>query len=122
MADARNQKADRENSNNQNVEQKRNKNSDLKDSPRDEERLRGEEGTINMPEVKDIPGQELVNTPPATFGDTTIASADEEGTSVFDRTDEEDLRRTGDEADVSRNERKPLEEIDYMTTTDEDNL
>ncbi|HET7818764.1 MAG TPA: hypothetical protein VFL70_05610, partial [Bacteroidia bacterium] len=33
-----------------------------------------------------------------------------------------DLRRTGDDADVSRNERKALEQIDYMPTTDEDNL
>ena len=95
---------------------------DLPDSKQDQEKLQPEETFIDLPDVKDIPGQEFVNTPPATFGDTTIASADEEGTSVFDRTDEEDLRRTGDEADVSRNERKALEQIDYMPTTDEDNL
>jgi hypothetical protein len=96
---------------------------DLPDSKEDQEKLQPEETFIDLPDVKDIPGQEFVNAPPAgSLGDTTISSADEEGTNIFDKNDEEDLRRTGNDADVSRNERKALEQIDYMPTTDEDNL
>jgi hypothetical protein len=96
---------------------------DLPDSRKDREKLQPEETFIDLPDVKDIPGQEFVNAPPAgTLGDTTIASADEEGVNVFDRDDDEDLRRTGDDADVSRNERTALEQVDYMPTTDENNL
>ena len=106
MADERNQKTNRENSNNQNVEQTRNRNSDLKDSPRDEERLRGEKGTIDMPEVKDIPGQEHVRVPSmGDMADTTASSSDEEGEGVLDDLNAEDLDddiiRMGTEADVS---------------------
>jgi hypothetical protein len=96
---------------------------DLPDSKEDQEKLQPEESFIDMPDVKDIPGQEFVNAPPVgTLGDTTISSDDEEGTKVFEQDDNEDLRRTGDEADVNRNERKSLEQIDYMPTVDEDNL
>jgi hypothetical protein len=96
---------------------------DLPDSRKDSEKLQPEETFIDLPDVKDIPGQEFVNAPPAgTLGDTTMASADEEGVNVFYRDDDEDLRRTGDDADVSRNERTALEQVDYMPTTDENNL
>ena len=96
---------------------------DLPDSERDKEELKTEETFIDLPDVKDIPGQEFVNAPPVgSLGDTTISSADEEGVNVFERTDDEDLRRTGNDADVSRNERSTLEQIDYMPTNDENNL
>lgn len=96
---------------------------DLPDSPRDQEKLRTEETYINLPDVKDIPGQEFVNTPLiGSMGDTTISSDDEEGTNVFDRDDSQDLRRRGDDSDVSREERVALQQTDYMPTTDEDNL
>jgi hypothetical protein len=96
---------------------------DLPDLKEDREQLQTEETFIDLPDIKDIPGQEFVNTPPAgSLGDTTISSADEEGVNVFDKDDAEDLRHTGNDADVSRNEKKALEQIDYMPTTDEDNL
>lgn len=96
---------------------------DLPDSKKDQEKLQPEETYIDLPDVKDIPGQEFVNAPPAgSLGDTTISSADEEGENVFDRNDDEDLRRTGNEADVTRNEKQTLEQTDYMPTRDEDNL
>jgi len=96
---------------------------DLPDSKEDREKLQAEETFIDLPDVKDIPGQEFVNAPPAgSLGDTTISSADEEGANVFDKDDEENLRQTGNDADVSRNERTALEQIDYMPTRDEDNL
>jgi hypothetical protein len=96
---------------------------DLPDSKRDMEQLEAEETYIDLPDVKDIPGQEFVNAPPAgILGDTTISSDDEEGKSVFDRDDSEDLRRTGNDADVSRDERTALENIDFVPTRDADNL
>ena len=96
---------------------------DLPDLKEDREQLQTEETFIDLPDIKDIPGQEFVNTPPGgSLGDTTISSADEEGVNVFDKDDAEDLRHTGNDADVSRNEKKALEQIDYMPTTDEDNL
>jgi hypothetical protein len=96
---------------------------DLPDSKEDQEKLQPEETFIDLPDVKDIPGQEFVNAPPVgSLGDKTISSADEEGANVFDRDDSEDLRRTGDGSDVGRNERETLERIDYMPTTDEDKL
>jgi hypothetical protein len=99
------------------------RNDDLPDSPGDREKLKSEETFIDLPDVKDIPGQEFVNAPPAgMLGDTTVASDDEEGRSVFDRDDSEDLRRTGDDSDVTRDERSALSRTDYMPTKDEDNL
>jgi hypothetical protein len=96
---------------------------DLPDSKEDQEKLQAEETFIDLPDVKDIPGQEFVNTPSTgSLSDTTISSDDEEGSNVFDRSDEEDLRRTGNTADVNRNERKTLEQIEYLPTKDEDNL
>jgi len=96
---------------------------DLPDSKEDQEKLQTEETFIDLPDVKDIPGQEFVNTPPAgALADTTISSDDEEGRNVFDRSDDRDLRKTSGSSDVSRGERKALEQIDYMPTTDEDNL
>jgi hypothetical protein len=37
---------------------------DLPDSKEDREKLKSEESFIDLPDVKDIPGQEFVNTPP----------------------------------------------------------
>jgi hypothetical protein len=60
-------------------------NRDLQDSPRDEARLQPDEATLDLPDVKDIPGQEFIH-PPAMgeLADTTISSADEEGDGLFD--------------------------------------
>src|SRR4030095_13800723 len=63
---------------------KANRNADLTDSPRDQEKLKNEEATLDLPDVKDIPGQEHVHVPrPGEFADTTISSADEEGDNVW---------------------------------------
>jgi hypothetical protein len=95
---------------------------DLPDSIKDREEMKTQEEFIDLPDVKDIPGQEFVNTPPiGSLGDTTIASDDEEGVGVFDLDDSEDLT-PGTEGDVSRGERQALEQIDYLPTRDENNL
>lgn len=74
---------------------------DIQDNPRDEKRMQPEETTMDLPDVKDIPGQE--NVTPAPLGelaDTTASSDDEEGKGVLD--DESD-------SDVSDEERELLE-------------
>ena len=101
--------------------------SDLTDPPRDQERLRSEEVTIDLPEVKDIPGQEHVHVPPlGELADTTISSDDEEGTGLLDELNgEEDdsLIKTGTDTDITAAERETLERSDnYTPTRDEENL
>lgn len=64
---------------------------DLTDPQRDQDRLKPEEVTIDLPDVKDIPGQEFVHAPPlGMLADTTISSADEEGEGLFDDEEEDD--------------------------------
>jgi hypothetical protein len=104
------------------TERNSSKPNDLPDSKEDSAKLQPEETFIDLPDVKDIPGQEFVNAPPlGELGDTTISSDDEEGTRVFDEDDEEDLS-SGTEGNVSRSERIALEDDTYMPTRDEDNL
>jgi len=95
---------------------------DIQDSERDRERLKPDEATIELPDVKDIPGQEFVNVPPlGMMADTTISSADEEGEGLFedDEEDETDIVM-GTEADISNEERQTLAMgQDYMPTRDE---
>jgi hypothetical protein len=100
----------------QNPAGKANRNTDLPDSARDQEKLKNEEATIDLPDVKDIPGQEFVHAPnPAEFADTTISSSDEEGENVW--ADEE---ITEESSDVSGIERKLLDDsANDMPTKDE---
>src|SRR6478752_1468939 len=104
MANERN----REESRNNKTEETENtvkKSADLADSPRDEEKLRSEETVIDMPEVKDIPGQEHVRVPRMReMEDITISSADEEGEGFLDALDdgdEEPVIRMGTDADTT---------------------
>jgi hypothetical protein len=63
---------------------------DIHDSKRDQEKLRPEEATLDLPEVSDIPGQENVHVPPlGELADSTISSDDEEGRGLFDNDQEE---------------------------------
>lgn len=98
---------------------------DLTDPERDQERLKPDETTIELPDVKDIPGQEFVHAPPlGMMADTTVSSADEEGEGLFedDEEDETDIVM-GTEADVSKEDKELLETAeDYMPTKDEDYL
>lgn len=114
-------RGDRDPDNNQ-LENRSSKPGDLPDSKEDREKLQSEETIIELPDVKDIPGQEFVNPPPlGGLGDTTIASDDEEGVGVFDLDDSEDFT-AGTEADVRRDERKALADTEYMPTADENGL
>ena len=98
---------------------------DITDPRRDQERLKPEETTMDLPDVKDIPGQEFVNAPPlGMMADTTISSADEEGEGLFED-DEEDQTDIvmGTEADLSVEDVQILQKAEtYMPTRDEDRL
>ncbi|MFL5740989.1 MAG: hypothetical protein ACJ75B_12275 [Flavisolibacter sp.] len=95
---------------------------DLPDSAGDQEKLQPDETYIDLPDVKDIPGQEFVHVPAVSaIGDTTISSDDEEGRDVFDRDDSESFRR-GNSADVGRDEKRALDQTDFLPTRDEQNL
>src|SRR5690242_8308200 len=78
-------------------------------------------GEINLPEVKDIPGQEHVRPPRlGELADNTPSSADEEGDDVLEPKDD-DLS-SGNDADVTAEERKGLENIDYREAGTEDEV
>ena len=80
---------------------KTNRSSDLPDSPRDKEKLKAEETTIDLPDVKDIPGQEYIHPPnPGEYADTTISSSDEEGDEIWD--DEETADNNSIVTDIER--------------------
>jgi len=75
-------------------------NTDLPDSEKDKAKMQPEETILNIPDVKDIPGQENIHVPELReMADTTISSDDEEGVGLFDE----------DEAEYS-SERLPLGE------------
>ena len=97
---------------------------DLKDSPRDEERLQPENTTIDMPDVSDIPGQEnIVVAGLGEMADTTIASGDEEGDEIWDEdidTDDDALMPADADSTVSQQERDTLSTTE-MDVPSEDN-
>lgn len=95
---------------------------DLPDSPQDREKLQPEETTIDLPDVKDIPGQEFVHVPNlGEMADTTASSDDEEGRRIFDQDDSQNLT-PGNDSDVTPEERAALRDANYMPTRDEDRL
>jgi hypothetical protein len=98
------------------------KNVDLPDSPKDKKHLRRDGFEMEMPDAKDIPGQEHVHVPPTgEMGDTTISSADEEGTGILDNVNDDDL--SSPDSDVSKDERKVLSDAAKKTDTrDQRNL
>jgi len=65
------------------------KKQDLPLSEDDKKHLQPDEGTLDLPDVKDIPGQEHVRPlPPGEMADTTISSADEEADNLFEEEEE----------------------------------
>jgi hypothetical protein len=95
---------------------------DLTDSPHDQERLKPEETTIDLPDVKDIPGQEFVHVPSlGELADTTISSADEEGEGLFGDDDDDTRIEMGTEADIPKEDKEMLEDTFSMMPTTDDN-
>jgi hypothetical protein len=91
-------------------DKKVNMKSDLKDSPADSEKLKSETVTIEMPEVKDIPGQENITVPDMReMQDVTISSADEEADELLNSLDNEsETEAFTSDSDVSEEEQRQL--------------
>ena len=89
---------------------------DIHDNKKDEKYLQPEETILDLPEVKDIPGQELIHPPKMnSFADVTISSDGEEGKGLLDFKDDPD-----DESDVTRQENDLLEQsVNRMASTDD---
>ena len=100
-----------------------NQSSDLQDSEKDIAEMQSEPVTIDLPDVKDIPGQE--NIVPASLGelaDVTMSSADEEGDELFDDDVNEETEDESD-SDVTAAEKEDLDETaNDMPTEDDTNL
>ena len=76
-------------------------------------------GKIDLPEVKDIPGQEHVRAPRlGELADNTASSADEEGDDVLEPGDDDFSAET--DADVTPDERRTLANVDYRKAESED--
>lgn len=95
--------------------------SDLPESKRDKELLKPDEAILDLPDVKDIPGQEHIRPmPPGEMADTTISSADEEAKELLD-TDEDILMDKN--LNVTTSERNLLQRSsESMATLDDEQL
>ncbi|UYQ94076.1 hypothetical protein MKQ68_03095 [Chitinophaga horti] len=92
---------------------------DLPDNDRDRKHLEPEETSIELPEVRDIPGQEHVHVPPlGELADTTASSADEEGEGLLDDLNG-DENVTNDDSNVTNTERDLLDRAANETPGDE---
>lgn len=92
----------------------------LDDSADDRKHLKPDESTLDLPEVRDIPGQEHVHVPSlGELADITLSSDDEEGKKVFDS---DDIESEG--SDVSPAEKKALRDAAEKTpgVKDDQNL
>ena len=97
---------------------KRKTNIDLPDSAKDKKHLKSEEFELDLPDTKDIPGQEDITVPPlGELADTTLSSADEEGTGILDDLDEENEIADQFNANVTKDERKVLDDAAKKTNS-----
>jgi hypothetical protein len=95
---------------------------DIQDSPEDQEKLKQEEATLDLPELKDIPGaaRSLKNAS-LLPGDITISSTDEEGDDLLDDENDElsDENNMEEDANVTSTEKKLLRDsLDPSYDTD----
>ena len=99
---------------------------DVKDPKRDEARMQPETVIMDMPEVKDIPGQENVVPPQfREMQDVTISSADEEGEGILDdlNTEDDEDETTDDDTDVTPLEKQLLRKsASYVPNAERDDL
>jgi hypothetical protein len=94
---------------------------DLPDNLKDEEKMKPENMTIDLPDVEDIPGQENVKPMPiGELADTTISSDDEEGVGLFGDDDEDDELVIANDSNVSMQEKKDLQLAEEDMPTDDD--
>jgi hypothetical protein len=95
--------------------------SDLPETENDKKHLQPDEAILDLPEVKDIPGQEHVKPfLPGEMADTTISSADEEANDLLD-TDEDIMADNAN--NVTDSEKELLQRSsESMSTTDDQQL
>jgi len=96
---------------------------DIQDSPEDQAKLRPEETTLDLPELKDIPGaSRTLKNASLLPGDTTISSADEEGDDLLGDDDDDefsDENNMRDDSNVTAIEKKLLRDsLDPSYDTD----
>ncbi len=93
---------------------------DLPDSKRDEEKLKGDEGILDLPDAEEIPGQEHIRVAPlGELADVTISSADEEGEGILgDIGDDDEMDAFN--ANVTKDERKSLRDASEKVQTDDE--
>ncbi|MBE7171229.1 MAG: hypothetical protein INR73_11600 [Williamsia sp.] len=92
---------------------------DLQDSPHDQERMKQEEATLDLPDVRDIPGQEHIKVPVINeLADTTASSDDEEGDDVLGNETDEDIEGENP-SDISPLERSLLDDADADVPSDD---
>ncbi|MEP7373962.1 MAG: hypothetical protein ABI675_11270 [Chitinophagaceae bacterium] len=92
-------------------------NGDIEDSEKDKRKMQSEETILDLPDVKDIPGQEHIQPPKMReFVDTTISSDDEEGKGLLDF-EEKDIT---DESQVSKEEEQLLEKAAASQANEDD--
>ena len=96
---------------------------DLRDSHDDIEHMQQEETTLDLPEVKDIPGQEHVRPlPSGEMADTTISSSDEEGKGIIGLEDDDEDEFSAD-SNVTTEEKELLSQSSVsMNTRDDEQL
>ena len=81
------------------------------DSAEDKKSPESEEFELDLPDTKDIPGQENIIPPPlGELADTTISSDDEEGVGILDDLDEQNEITDQLNANVTKDERKVLDD------------
>jgi hypothetical protein len=119
---ARNERKEVGSTNANAAERKTSMSEDIHDSAEDRVKLKPDEATIDLPDVKDIPGQEFVHVPRlGELADTTISSDDEEGVGLFDDDEEDELIvQTGTEADVTTTDRAMFENMDNLQGAEDD--
>ena len=101
-----------------------NRTSDLHDSEKDKKAMDEQPVTMDLPEVKDIPGQEHVKVPRMKeMADTTISSADEEGDDILGDADDLDSAELDEtDGEVDDVERDLLERSSESMASDDDQL
>lgn len=94
---------------------------DLPDNPQDKAKLESETTVIDLPDVKDIPGQEFIHPAPiGEMADTTIASDDEEGVGIFEDEEDEEIISADNTSNVTRREKSDLQQADENMPTKDD--
>ncbi|MES2775936.1 MAG: hypothetical protein V4722_17300 [Bacteroidota bacterium] len=96
---------------------------DITDSLHDQQRLQADEAIIDLPGVKDIPGQEHVRPLPAgEMADATASSSDEEGKGLLDNLsgEEDEEIMMDDEVNVTESERELLDNAATQTDDEDD--